>query len=108
MNRVVTLAALVLAAIIAVPAAAARKLIAVLPPQVVASQSENGPVLASAMRDRLGRIGFDVIQDSRVQSVLRSRGVDLSRSLSAVDMYDIRVFKNADNFGNRVYLFDVR
>lgn len=71
------------------PALAARKLVAVLPGVVTYGSRDNGPVITDALRDRLGRLGFDVIQASRVESVLRSRQLG-EASLSARDLYDLR------------------
>lgn len=90
MNRRCLLAALTTLPLAAVPALAAPKRVAVLPASVTEGADSNAGVITEALRQRLNKIGFEVLSADRTLSGARKRGMDLNQPQSVKELAELR------------------
>lgn len=90
MTRRWILAALATLPLATAPARAANKTVAVLPASVTEGRNSNGGIITEALRQRLSKIGFEVLSEDRTLEGVRSRKMDLKEPQSAKDLAELR------------------
>ena len=96
MTRRWILAALTTLPLAAAPALAARKRVALLPASVTEGADSNAGVITEALRQRLSKIGFEVISADRTSSGMRNQKMDLNEPQSVKDLSELRAELGVD------------
>lgn len=96
MTRRWILAALATLPLVASSALAAPKKVALLPASVTEGADSNAGVITEALRQRLSKIGFEVISADRTTSGVRNQRMDLNEPQSVKDLSELRAALGVD------------
>jgi len=96
MTRRWILAAVAALPLAASPTLAAHKKVALLPASVTEGAGSNAGVITEALRQRLSKIGFEVIPADRTNSGVRNQKMDLNEPQSVKDLAALRAALGVD------------